>query len=83
MRPADAVVRGTLQHEVFEGEKKAGVYDSEQSLDLRVIASESAKGFDRPVRYCLAVSIEVDEGIAIPVYDEIASRIRLQISGKA
>lgn len=76
---SDAVVRGTVQHEVFEGEKKAGVYDSEQSLDLRVIASELAKGFDRPVRYGLAVSVEVGEGISIPVYDEIAERIRMQV----
>jgi hypothetical protein len=72
-----------VQHEVFEGEKRAGVYDAEQSLDLRVIASELAKGFDRPVRYGVAVSIEVGEGIAIPVYDEIAERIRLQVRAPA
>jgi hypothetical protein len=52
-------------------------------LDLRVIASELAKGFDRPVRYGVAVSIEVGEGIAIPVYDEIAERIRLQARASA
>lgn len=80
---SDAVVRGTVQHEVFEGEKKAGVYDSEQSLDLRVIASELAKGFDRPVRYGLAVSIEVREGIGIPIYNEIAAQIRLQVRAPA
>jgi Subtilase family len=76
---SDAVVRGTVQHEVFEGEKKAGVYNTDQSLDLRVIASELANGFEHPVRYGLAVSIEVREGVAIPVYDEIASRIRLRV----
>lgn len=80
---SDAVVRGTVQHEVFEGEKKAGVYDLDQSLDLRVFASEAARGFDRPVRYGLAVSIEVSEDIAIPIYDEIAARIRLQVRAPA
>ena len=73
-----AVVRGTVQHEVFEGEK-ASVFSDHQTLDLRVIASELARGFDHSVRYGLAVSLEVSEGVAIPVYDEIAARIRPRI----
>ncbi len=76
---SDAVVRGTVQHEVFEGEKRASNYGDHQSLAIQIIASELGRGFVQPVRYGLAVSLEVAEGVAIPVYDEIAARIRPRV----
>lgn len=75
---SDAVVRGTVQHEVFEGQK-ASVFEAAKTLDLRLSAAEQASGFDRPVRYALAVSLEVAETVAVPVYEEIATQIRTRV----
>ena len=75
---SNAVMRGTVQHEVFEGQK-ASVFESAQTLDLRISASEQAKGFTHPVRYGLAVSLEVGEGVAVSVYEEIATQVRSRI----
>ncbi len=73
-----AAVRGTVQHEIFEGDK-ASVFANDEFLPIRVNAAEQAAGFTRPVRYGLFVSVEVGEKVPVLVYDEIAARIRAPI----
>lgn len=70
-----AVVRGTVQHEVFEGEQRT-VFSDDDSLAIQVNASEQAAGFSQPVRYGLAISLEVAEGVGVSVYEEVAARVR-------
>lgn len=75
-RDADwrAVRRGTVQHEVFEGERAVPFIDGEV-IEIKVNCREDAGKILNPVAYGLAVSLEVAEGIDIAVYNEIRSRI--------
>ena len=69
------VGRGTLQHEVFSREA-ASVLDDE-ALEIKVNCREDIEKALRgkSVRYGLVVSLRVQEGVDIPIYDEIRSRI--------
>ena len=68
--------RGTLQHEIFEGQA-ASVFVDGDVLRLRVNCREDAGGLgDVRVRYGLAISIEVAEEVQLPIYDEVVARIR-------
>jgi hypothetical protein len=75
-RDADgkAVQRGTVQHEVFEGERAVAIGDDTR-LSIRVNCREDAAKIRRPVPYGLVVSLEVAEGAEIAIYDEIRARI--------
>lgn len=74
----DAAVRGTVQHEILEGEQ-ASIFGDDEFFPIRVNAAEQAAGFSRPVRYGIFVSIEVGEKVPVAVYQEIAAKIRLPI----
>jgi len=69
-----AVRRGTVQHEIFEGERAAPITDG-SSLTIKVNCRKDAARMQVPVAYGLAVSLEVAEGIDIAIYDEIRTRI--------
>lgn len=69
-----AVRRGTVQHEVFEGQKAVPFIDGEV-IEIKVNCREDAGKIQNPVAYGLAVSLEVAEGVDIAVYNEIRSRI--------
>ncbi len=69
-----AVRRGTVQHEVFEGEKAVPLTDG-NSLRIKVNCRKDAARMQEPVAYGLAVSLEVAEGVDIAIYDEIRTRI--------
>lgn len=69
-----AVKRGTVQHEVFEGSKAQPFLDGEK-IKLKINCREDAGNLHAPVGYGLAVSLEVAEGAGIAVYDEIRTRI--------
>jgi len=69
-----SVRRGTLQHEIFVGDKAEPFIDGE-NLEIKVNCREDAGKILQPVKYGLIVSIEVSEGLDIHIYDEIRSRI--------
>ncbi len=74
-QPTDSPVkRGTVFHEHFQGAKAVPFLD-DGYLNLQVWRKEDAGGASSAVRFGIAVSIEA-EG-AIPVYDEIAQRLRI------
>lgn len=69
-----AVRRGTVQHEVFEG-SDAVAFSNDGVMQIKVNCTKDAGKIEDPVPYGLIVSLEVREGIDIPVYQEIRSRI--------
>jgi hypothetical protein len=69
-----SVRRGTLQHEIREGEA-APAYAEESVIEVQVNCKAEAGKLTEPVRYGLAVTLEVGEGIAIPIYEEIRARL--------
>lgn len=73
--------RGTVQHRVWEGEK-AAVYGAEEWIQIRVNCKEDAGRMKEPIPYCLAVSLEVKEGVDVPVYQEVKERILIPVKPK-
>ncbi|NQV34706.1 MAG: S8 family peptidase [Phycisphaeraceae bacterium] len=69
-----AVRRGTVQHEVFEGQRAEPFIDGDV-IEIKVNCRKDAGRIQSPIAYGLAVSLEVSEGIDIAVYNEIRSRI--------
>lgn len=69
-----AVQRGTVQHEVFEGEKAAAFVDGDDVV-IHVSCREDAKVLSGEVPYAIAVTLEVDEAIGIDIYAEIRERV--------
>lgn len=69
-----AVMRGTVQHEVFEGQSAEPINDGDV-IEIKVNCREDAGNIQRPVAYGLVVSLEVAEGVDIAVYNEIRTRI--------
>jgi len=75
---------GTLQHETFEGEGAVPVVPG-QSLVVRVNCLADAGRLANPVEFALCVSLEVAEGVALPIYEQVRARIspRIEIGGEA
>lgn len=69
-----AVRRGTVQHEVFEGQRAEPFIDGDV-IEIKVNCREDAGKIQSPVAYGLAASLEVSEGVDIAVYEEIRTRI--------
>lgn len=70
------VKRGTIQHEVFEGER---ILSENDPLEIRVNCRDDAGKIQSPVKYGLALSLEVAEGIELPIYNEIRTLISMRI----
>lgn len=70
---------GTLQHEIFEGEGAVPVVPG-QSLRVRVNCLADAGRLDSPVEFALAVSLEVAEGVALPIYEQVRARITPRVA---
>jgi Subtilase family len=70
-----AVKRGTVQHEILEGEK-ASAFVEDQALEILINCRADAGDLTDTVPYAVVATLEVAEGIEIPIYDEIQTRIR-------
>ena len=73
-----AVRRGTVQHEVFEGERAVPVSDGD-TLTIQVNCREDAGKIEQPVPYGLVVSLEVAEGVDVAIYEEVRTRIAVPV----
>jgi len=73
-----AVQRGTVQHEVLESAKAVDFQDGE-SIGIKISCRADAGDIPAPLRYGLAVTLEVAEGIAIPIYQEVRDRLRIRV----
>ena len=65
-----AVQRGTLQHEVLEGED-AGVFVDGTNLEIQVSCRADAGALEEEVPYALVTTLEVSEEIGVEIYDEV------------
>ncbi len=68
------VRRGTLQHEIIEGQK-AILFPEDGTLKIKVNCTNDAGKIEQPIPYGLIVSLEVKEGIDIQVYQEVKAKI--------
>jgi len=75
------VKNGTVQHEIMEG-KQVVSYQDGDSLLIPIECREDAGNLDDLIYYGLAVTLEVREGIDIPIYNEIQERIEIPIQIK-
>lgn len=75
------VLRGTVQHEVREGEKKIAAYQDGDSILLQVTCKKDATAkLDHAIPYGLAVTLEVAEGIPIPIYEQLRTRLQARLA---
>ena len=74
------VLRGTVQHEVLEGGKSISAYEEDGHILLQVMCkADATEKLDQVIPYGLAVTLEVAEGIDIPIYEQIRARIKPQV----
>lgn len=72
----DSAKRGTVLHQILNGEKARALPDD---LEIKVNCKEDAAGLVEKIPYGLAVTLEVAEGTAIPIYNEVQTRIRPRV----
>ncbi len=70
-----AVQRGTVQHEILEG-NDASVFMDNESLEINVSCRSDAGALEESVPYTIAVTLEVAPEIGIDIYNEV--RVRVQ-----
>ncbi|RMH36936.1 MAG: hypothetical protein D6690_04630 [Nitrospirae bacterium] len=73
-----ATTRGTLQHEVLEGHKAEPFHDGD-AIILKINCRADASEIEEPVRYGLAVTLEVAEGVSLAIYKEVRDRLRIPV----
>jgi hypothetical protein len=71
------VLRGTLQHEIFEGDAAVAYVDG-SNVRVKVNCRADAGHLIEPVPYALAVTLETAESLRVPVYAEVAERVRVE-----
>jgi hypothetical protein len=76
------VSRGTVQHEILEGDRAAAFSEGDH-IELSVNCHADAGSLEDPVPYGLAASLEVAEGVTIPIYDEVRAIIAVAVRAAA
>lgn len=75
------VLRGTVQHEILEGESQISAYQEDGFILLHVTCKADATAhLDQKIPYGLAVTLEVEEDVDIPIYSQIRDRIKPQVA---
>lgn len=69
-----AVQRGTVQHEVLEGERAAAFIDG-ANLEIQVSCRSDAGTLEEAVPYALATTLEVAPDLGVDIYSEVAVRV--------
>lgn len=70
--------RGTIQHQIYEGEQALAFVDGD-SLKVKISCiSEDGLVFQEPIPYGLAFTLEVKEDVDIQVYQEVKDRIQIR-----
>jgi len=72
------VQRGTLQHEIMEGEHAAVFVDGDD-LEIEVNCRADAGTLDDKIPYALITTLEIAEELGIAIYDEIQTRIHARV----
>ncbi|MBI4777048.1 MAG: S8 family peptidase, partial [Deltaproteobacteria bacterium] len=71
---ARAVQRGTVQHEIMDGDRAAAFVDGE-NLEIQVNCRSDAGVLEDAVPYALATTLEMAEEIDVDIYSEVAVRV--------
>jgi hypothetical protein len=79
---ANTCLRGTLQHEVFEGDKAVPIVAGD-AMSVQVNCGADAGKLTESVAYALAISLEVVDAPEIPVYDEVRAALHVRIASRA
>lgn len=75
------VKRGTLQHEVLEGNTLLEQFQKDEEIVLQIFCKKDAtENLEEKIPYGLAVTLEASEGNQIPVYEKIKQRLSEQIA---
>ena len=77
-----AVLKGTVQHQVFEG-TAATTYASGAELVIDIDCRSDGGKLEAPVRYGLAASLEVGPTVRSDIHNQVRSRLREQIREQA
>jgi len=70
-----AVKRGTVQHEILEGESASSFVDGD-CLEIQVNCKADAGTLEEDVPYTLATTLEIADEIGVDIYNEV--RVRVQ-----
>jgi len=73
-----AVRKGSLQHEIFVGEK-AIVWNDEDLIIKVNCKADACKKVKTAIPYCLFVSFEVAEGFDVDLYTDVATKIHQRV----
>ena len=79
--PSDTSRRGTVIHEIYEGEDAVPIGDDD-ILRIRVECRTQGTGALPPIPYALIVTFEVSDTLKANVYSEIRDKIRLPLRSK-
>lgn len=74
--------RGTVQHEIFTG-SEAGAFTNADRLEFQVNCRAQAGRLAGEVPYAFVVTLEVAQGVGIPVYEELRTAIQAQTRVRA
>lgn len=74
----NAVLKGTVQHQVFEG-RRATAYLQGDAITIDIDCKADAGSFTEPVRYGLAVSLEVSDRILIDLHQQVRDQLRVEL----
>ena len=78
------VLRGTVQHEVLEGNDEIATFREDGHILLHVTCkADATEKLDQAIPYGLAVTLEVAEGVDIRIYEQIRAKIRPQLAVRA
>lgn len=78
----NAVLKGTVQHQVFEG-SAATVYADGAELTIDVDCRSDGGTLRTPVRYGLAASLEVGPAVRSDIHNQVRSRLSEQVRDRA
>jgi len=69
-----AVGRGTVQHEILEGERASAFADGD-SVKIQVNCCKDAGALEDLVPYAFAITLQVREGVTVELYEEVRARV--------
>ena len=75
---AKTAQRGTVQHEVWEGERATAFQDGDV-VTVQVNCRADAGDLSGTAPYAVVVSLEVAEGIDVPIYEQVRDRVRVPV----
>lgn len=73
----NAVLRGTAQHELLEGDRAVPYVDG-ADLAFRITGRPGAGTLDDPVPYAFVVTLETAQEVGLPIYQEVSARLNIR-----